>query len=138
MGDREQGGGALPCGCVPFSTPSPFPRLLINTTSPHLPLDAGCAGGGDTSLTLSVALEAAPPPSAATAHVVRVAGLLGGHSGLNIHEDRGNAVQLAARVAQVRPSLSLCIPHPTSSCRPPNSLPWVVVGVPVGGVLLRG
>ena len=25
-------------------------------------------------------------------------GLMGGHSGLNIHEGRGNAVQLAARV----------------------------------------
>jgi di/tripeptidase len=28
---------------------------------------------------------------------VRLDGLMGGHSGLNIHEDRGNAVQLMAR-----------------------------------------
>ncbi|EFJ42775.1 hypothetical protein VOLCADRAFT_97180 [Volvox carteri f. nagariensis] len=69
----------------------------------------GCAGGGDMSLVLRVALE--PPPSssssaaAMTAHTpppkppqqLKLGGLLGGHSGLNIHEGRGNAVQLMGR-----------------------------------------
>lgn len=38
-----------------------------------------------------------PPLPLAIAPQLRLDGLLGGHSGLNIHEDRGNAVQLLAR-----------------------------------------
>ncbi|KAG2497779.1 hypothetical protein HYH03_004051 [Edaphochlamys debaryana] len=59
----------------------------------------GCSGGGDMTLVLEVALVAPPasqPPMAP--YALRLGGLLGGHSGLNIHEGRGNAVQLMARV----------------------------------------
>eukprot|EP00884_Botryococcus_braunii_P019726 jgi/Botrbrau1/6437/Bobra.0034s0013.1 len=37
------------------------------------------------------------PTKGFTALELRISGLMGGHSGLNIHEGRGNAVQLAAR-----------------------------------------
>lgn len=39
-----------------------------------------------------------PPPPLPAPLQLRLGGLLGGHSGLNIHEGRGNAVQLMARV----------------------------------------
>lgn len=53
-----------------------------------------CAGAGDSTVTLDVQLENAP--SSAYCFKVVVEGLMGGHSGLNIHEDRANAVQLLA------------------------------------------
>lgn len=59
-------------------------------------LFVGCAGGSDTYLFLSPAREAAPADGALL--TLEVSGLKGGHSGLNIHENRGNALKLAARV----------------------------------------
>lgn len=56
----------------------------------------GCAGGADTDLTLK--LETLPAPSRATAHRVKLSGMKGGHSGLDINLQRGNAVQLLARM----------------------------------------
>lgn len=57
---------------------------------------AGCAGGGDAHLHLPLTRTA--PPAGATGVRVKVLGLRGGHSGLNIHENRGNALKLLARV----------------------------------------
>jgi len=37
-------------------------------------------------------------PSGTTAHAVEVGGLRGGHSGLNIHENRGNAIKILVRL----------------------------------------
>lgn len=56
----------------------------------------GCAGGCDTVLTWSLALE----PVGAVDEVVRVSvtGLRGGHSGSDIVENRGNAVKLLTQV----------------------------------------
>ncbi len=53
----------------------------------------GCAGGGDTQLTVPVTSA----PAAGTALSVSLRGLKGGHSGCDIHLQRGNAVQLLAR-----------------------------------------
>lgn len=58
----------------------------------------GCAGGGDTMLGLE--LERAPLPAGWAVRGWRLGGLLGGHSGLDIHEDRGSAVRLAARLVE--------------------------------------
>ena len=58
-------------------------------------LTVGCAGGADTEVRLT--LETLPAPSKATAHKVQLFGLNGGHSGIDIHLQRGNAVQLLAR-----------------------------------------
>ncbi len=59
-------------------------------------LTVGCAGGADTELELT--LETLPAPGKATAHKVKLFGLNGGHSGIDIHLQRGNAVQLLARM----------------------------------------
>ena len=58
-----------------------------------------CAGGGDSAIELPVQLEAVPEVHAHPQQL-RITGLMGGHSGLNISEDRGNAVLLAAHILQ--------------------------------------
>jgi dipeptidase D len=67
----------------------------------------GCAGGRDSNLT--VVLNRAKPPARAVPVSVSVEGLRGGHSGVNIHENRGNALKLLARVLlaaeELRPAL---------------------------------
>lgn len=55
----------------------------------------GCAGGGDSVLTLPVSYMDAP--SGADGIVVRITGLRGGHSGIDIIEQRGNAIQILTR-----------------------------------------
>ncbi len=72
-------------------------KQLVNLDSEEEgTLTVGCAGGADTDLTLT--LDTAPAPAQATAHRVKLLGLNGGHSGVDIHLQRGNAVQLLARV----------------------------------------
>ncbi|EIE18888.1 aminoacyl-histidine dipeptidase [Coccomyxa subellipsoidea C-169] len=58
----------------------------------------GCAGGGDSMISIPVTYEAAPS-SGMLHYELKISGLMGGHSGLNINEDRGNAVRFAARIA---------------------------------------
>jgi dipeptidase D len=71
-------------------------RILMNMDSEEDgALFIGCAGGRDTELFLHLETEA--PPSGYSAVQVRVGDLRGGHSGLNIHEGRGNAIKLLAR-----------------------------------------
>lgn len=55
----------------------------------------GCAGGKDTELLMKIETESVPSDYAAVR--VKVGGLQGGHSGLNIHEGRGNAIKLLVR-----------------------------------------
>jgi dipeptidase D len=72
-------------------------RQLINLDSEEEgTLTVGCAGGADTDLTLG--LDSIQVPANSTAHTVRLFGLNGGHSGIDIHLQRGNAVQLLARM----------------------------------------
>lgn len=54
----------------------------------------GCAGGADAHMHLSPGRIA---PSGNAARIVAVRGLRGGHSGMEIHEKRGNALKLLAR-----------------------------------------
>ena len=71
-------------------------RRLINLDSEEDGvLYVGCAGGGDTQL--MVELGAAPAPDAGVALAVALRGLKGGHSGVDIHLQRGNAVKLLGR-----------------------------------------
>ncbi len=66
----------------------------------------GCAGGQTTTLRGTVDFRPAPPAHAAFR--VGVAGLRGGHSGLDIHLGRGNAIRLLARfLSQVAGSADL-------------------------------
>ncbi len=71
-------------------------RTLINLdTEEDGALYIGCAGGADARVRFAVDRGAAPIGTAAL-HV-KVRGLRGGHSGVDIHENRGNAVKFLAR-----------------------------------------
>ena len=71
-------------------------RRLINLDSEEEGLVyVGCAGGGDTRITLGVAPAAAGDDEVAVP--LALTGLKGGHSGVDIHLQRGNAVALLAR-----------------------------------------
>ncbi len=71
-------------------------RMLLNLDSEDEGvLFVGCAGGGDTTITLP-----APPvavPEGSVCLQVKVSGLQGGHSGLDIPKGRGNAIRVLAR-----------------------------------------
>ncbi len=71
-------------------------RLLNLDTEEEGAIYVGCAGGGDSHLTLPVARTATP--KGATALRIQLRGLKGGHSGVDIHLQRGNAVRLIARI----------------------------------------
>jgi len=74
-------------------------RRLINLDSEDEgTLCVGCAGGADSELTL--ALASLPTPGGASGVSIRLFGLNGGHSGIDIHLQRGNATQLLARALQ--------------------------------------
>lgn len=57
----------------------------------------GCAGGINTKGRTKVKLHA---PKLGTALRVKVSGLKGGHSGVDIHQGRGNAVRILGRLLQ--------------------------------------
>lgn len=71
-------------------------RRLINLDSEDAgTLCVGCAGGADSRLTLPI--DTGESPDGVTAVEIRLHGLKGGHSGVDIHLQRGNAIQLLAR-----------------------------------------
>jgi len=72
-------------------------RILLNLDSEEDGIFyVGCAGGGDTELKLATGAQ--PVPSNAAFLQLKVSGLRGGHSGCDIHENRGNAIKVLARV----------------------------------------
>jgi dipeptidase D len=72
-------------------------RILLNLDSEEEgELYVGCAGGRDTSGTWKVSFV--PSPAQATAALLKVTGLRGGHSGLEIDKGRGNALKIINRV----------------------------------------
>jgi dipeptidase D len=72
-------------------------RTLMNLDSEQEgALYVGCSGGKDTIGTWDVSFE--KPPAKTVPVVVRVAGLKGGHSGLEIDKGRGNAIKILNRV----------------------------------------
>ena len=71
-------------------------RILLNLDSEEEgELYVGCAGGRDTVGSWPVAFE--PAPAQAVAGLLAVTGLKGGHSGMEIHQGRGNALKLLGR-----------------------------------------
>ena len=71
-------------------------EILINTDSEQEgEIYMGCAGGVDAEISLP--LQWQPADSAHLAFTLGMAGLKGGHSGVNIHLGRGNANKLLAR-----------------------------------------
>ena len=71
-------------------------RQLVNLDSEEDGIVyVGCAGGGDTQLMVELGTE--PAPVGAVALSIALTGLKGGHSGCDIHLQRGNAVKLLGR-----------------------------------------
>lgn len=62
-------------------------------------LYVGCAGGGESTLKLPLVRDDSSGTDQ-TLVELKVEGLLGGHSGINIHEGRANAVLLCAQAVQ--------------------------------------
>jgi dipeptidase D len=72
-------------------------RQLLNLdTEEEEAVTVGCAGGGDSHLSLPVVRT--DPPAGAEAVQLSLRGLKGGHSGIDISLQRGNAVRLLARI----------------------------------------
>jgi dipeptidase D len=72
-------------------------RMMLNLdTEEENAIYIGCAGGND--LLIERKLTFGAPPKNAVAARVSIAGLRGGHSGVDIHEQRGNAIRILARV----------------------------------------
>ncbi|WP_372365104.1 aminoacyl-histidine dipeptidase [Candidatus Uabimicrobium sp. HlEnr_7] len=72
-------------------------KILINLdTEEHRMIYVGCAGGGDTIMTLDT--KKSELPQGFTAMEVTISGLKGGHSGCDIHVGKGNAVKILARI----------------------------------------
>jgi dipeptidase D len=72
-------------------------RILLNLDSEEEgALYVGCSGGRDTMGTWPLDTEAAPAGTAGLE--IKVGGLRGGHSGLEIDKGRGNAIKLLNRV----------------------------------------
>jgi dipeptidase D len=72
-------------------------RMLLNLDSEEDGvIFVGCAGGEDTLIDVKPAFRSAAFRGSALR--LEVSGLRGGHSGLNIVENRGNALKLVARV----------------------------------------
>lgn len=71
-------------------------RILINMDSEELGIfSIGCAGGADSTLTLPVKREIRKEGKLLK---VLLSGLRGGHSGIDIHEGRGNAIKILNRL----------------------------------------
>jgi dipeptidase D len=79
-------------------------RTLLNLDSEEEgELYVGCSGGRDTMGTWSAAFDSAPAQT--VAGVLAVTGLKGGHSGMEIHQGRGNAIKTLGRVLRLLDAL---------------------------------
>ncbi|HMX05405.1 MAG TPA: aminoacyl-histidine dipeptidase [Chitinophagales bacterium] len=72
-------------------------KILLNLdTEDDDEFSIGCAGGIDTNTSYDYTQEA--PPTGAMAFRISVSGLKGGHSGVDIHLERGNANKIMNRL----------------------------------------
>ena len=72
-------------------------RLLLNLDSEELgTIYVGCSGGGDSIITLPIKTKALPHGYELVE--LKVHGLRGGHSGVDILEQRANAIKVLARI----------------------------------------
>lgn len=68
-------------------------QILLNLDSEDDgELFIGCAGGMNTLATLKY--KTRPTPEAGSAFCIEVSGLMGGHSGTDIHKNRGNSIKI--------------------------------------------
>ena len=72
-------------------------KILLNLDSEDFGvITVGCAGGGDSKIELPIKTQ--PINGEMQSINIKVLGLRGGHSGVDIHEQRGNAVKLLSRL----------------------------------------
>jgi dipeptidase D len=72
-------------------------KILLNLDSEEFgEITVGCAGGGDTQVKLPVKTQQIK--EGIDTLTIKVSGLRGGHSGCDIHEQRGNAVKILTRM----------------------------------------
>jgi dipeptidase D len=72
-------------------------EMMLNLDSEELgEVTIGCAGGGDSNITLPISRTDAP--AGTKPFTLKVFGLRGGHSGIDIHEQRGNAIKIITRI----------------------------------------
>jgi dipeptidase D len=71
-------------------------KILLNLdTEDDDELSIGCAGGIDTNTKYNYSLD--PTPMNVVTYRIQLRGLMGGHSGMDIHKGRGNSNKLMAR-----------------------------------------
>jgi len=71
-------------------------RTLLNLDSEELGVfSIGCAGGADSTISLPIKRKRAKGNTVVELHL---SGLRGGHSGIDIHEGRGNAIKILNRM----------------------------------------
>jgi dipeptidase D len=94
----------------------------------------GCAGGADSVITLSLKRKVSISKNV---YMLKISGLRGGHSGLDIHQGRGNAIKLLARMlrqARLEHRFELV---GIEGGNKRNAIPreaWAVIGVDPAGV----
>jgi dipeptidase D len=72
-------------------------KIMLNLDSEDWGvITVGCAGGGDSQVTLP--LKTQPINGGLKSMSIKVAGLRGGHSGVDAHEQRGNAIKILTRI----------------------------------------
>ena len=72
-------------------------KILLNLDSEDFGvITVGCAGGGDSKIQLPIKTQSVNGNMESL--IVKVSGLRGGHSGVDIHEQRGNAIKLLTRM----------------------------------------
>jgi dipeptidase D len=72
-------------------------KIMLNLDSEDFGvLTVGCAGGGDSTIELPMKMQSMN--TGVDSLLIKVVGLRGGHSGVDIHEQRGNAIKLLARI----------------------------------------
>jgi len=72
-------------------------KIMLNLDSEDFGvITVGCAGGGDSMIEFPIKMQVIQ--SSRENIVVNVSGLRGGHSGVDIHEQRGNAIKILTRL----------------------------------------
>jgi dipeptidase D len=72
-------------------------KIMLNLDSEDFGvITVGCSGGGDSAIELPTKTQ--PVGSGLESITIKVSGLRGGHSGVDIHEQRGNAIKLLTRL----------------------------------------
>lgn len=108
-------------------------RLMLNLdTEEWGEFYLGCAGGMDVNVDRPGRAE--PIPTGCAAWRISLTGLRGGHSGVNIHEERGNAIKLLVRVLQGLETLGEVRLVSLQGGTARNALPreaWATVALPM-------